>query len=84
MSDDPAAVLSQYEICSAVVGTLRQDLERLRTPRPWAHPGERILEHHLAMLEQLKTGDVAAIDAAEPVANLVIARGCAHRDGRSR
>ena len=25
------------------------------------------------MLEQLKTGDVAAIDAAEPVANLVIA-----------
>jgi chromosome segregation ATPase len=75
-SDDPAAVLTQdYDICTAVVGTLRQDLERLSSLSATLGDGagDESLDHHLQMLEQLKTGDVAAIDAAEPVANLVIA-----------
>ena len=55
--------------------TLRSDLDRLSSLSAKLGEGsdDATLEHQLAMLEQLKGGDVSAVDAAEPVANLAIA-----------
>ena len=64
-----------YEICSAVLIVLRQDLQRLATVAATfgrATSGAT-LDQLLSALEQLNHADVADIDVAEPVANLVIA-----------
>ncbi|MBA3846458.1 MAG: hypothetical protein H0X45_07425, partial [Planctomycetes bacterium] len=77
-----AAFFHDFDVAAAVIETLSKDLERLRqilhdqetgkqTKRDAA--ADNLLESDLQLLEQLKSGSLAATDVAEPVAALVTA-----------
>lgn len=71
---DEERFFHDFDIGAAIVTTLSQDLERLRsiTGKEAAAEGDaRLLEADLALLQRLKSGGLNALDVAEPVAGLV-------------
>ncbi|MEK7416098.1 MAG: hypothetical protein AAB263_22570, partial [Planctomycetota bacterium] len=63
-----------FDVGAKVIATLQTDLERLRgITKQQAEEGAKpkLLEADLAMLEQLKSGSLSAVDVAAPVAGLI-------------
>ncbi len=70
------AFYHDFEVAAAVIQTLAADLERLRgivaeQAKKKADEGPQLLAADLALLEQLKSGSLHAVDVAQPVEGLV-------------
>jgi len=69
--EDPAdpeeAFFHDFKVCAAVIGSLGEDLARLRSITEAQGASGRLLERDLALLEELKQGSLRALDLAHPI-----------------
>ena len=73
-ASDDERFYHDFDIGAAVITTLSQDLEQLRTITGTLgndHGDQRSLEQDLALLSQVKAGNLHAMDVAAPVSGLV-------------
>jgi chromosome segregation ATPase len=73
-ASDDERFYHDFDIGAAVITTLSQDLEQLRTITGTlgdGHGDQRSLEQDLALLSQVKAGNLHAMDVAAPIGGLV-------------